>query len=142
MTEQPNTEAASARPSTVLRGLLATVVAVGVNVVLFYGLQQLRVSLRVPESMGSTTLADMTLVPVIVSTAVPALLGVIVALLLRNARKGRAWFSWGTILLAVASLGALVLLDSSTFHRAAQGLFHLVPAVSLVSLVSPTLRSE
>jgi hypothetical protein len=80
MTEQPNTEAASARPSTVLRGLLATVVAVGVNVVLFYGLQQLRVSVRVPESMGSTTQADMTLVPVIVSTAVPALLGVIVAL--------------------------------------------------------------
>jgi ABC-type sugar transport system permease subunit len=117
-------------------------VAAGVNVVIFYGLQQAGVTLRVPESMGSRSLVDMTLVPVIVSTAVPTALGVIFALLLRNARRGRTWFSWITVLLAAASLGSLVLLDSPTLHRAAQGLFHLVPAASLVALVSPSLRSE
>jgi hypothetical protein len=128
------------RPGTMIRGLLATAVATAVNVGLFYALNGSGVSLRAPESFGTPDLTDMTVLPVIVVTVIPTLAGVVLALFLRNARNGRTWFSWVIILAAVASLGALTMLDSPTMDRVAQGLFHLVPPASLLALVRPSLQ--
>jgi hypothetical protein len=82
----------------------------------------------------------MEVMPVLIATVVPTLAGAVFAPIIRNARNGRSWFSWATILVAVASLGGLVLLDSPTMDRVAQGLLHLVPAASLLALVRPTLN--
>lgn len=125
-----------------MRGLLAIAVATAVNVGLFYGLKASGVTLRAPVSFGSRDLTDMTVIVVVVATVVASLLVVVLALLLRNARNGRTWFSWITILAAFASLGALLTLDSPTLDRAAQGLFHLTTAASLVALVSPSLQGQ
>jgi hypothetical protein len=142
MTEEKASRPAEPRPGTLMRGLLTAAVVTAVNAGLFYGLNQSGVTLRVPASFGSRDLIDMTVVPAVVATVIASLGGVAFALLLRNARNGRTWFSWVTVLVAIASLSALTTLDSPIIDRAAQGLFHLVPAASLLALVGSSLKRE
>jgi len=131
------------RPSIWYRGLIAVGTAVALNVVLFYAFVALGVTLRVPAQMGSTELNDMTLPPVLVFTALPALVTVVFAVILnRSTAKARTVFSSVVVLVAFLSLLALLTLDSPTIDRVSQGLMHLVPAAALVALVSPVLRSE
>ena len=131
------------RPSTVVRGLIAVGVAVALNIGLFLGFDALGIALRVPAQMGSTEMADMTLPPVLLFTAVPSAIAVGIALVLdRTTGKARTVFSSVVVLLSFLSLLTLLSLDSSTVDRIFQGVMHLVPAAALVALVSPTLRSE
>ena len=131
------------RPSIWFRGLIAAGAAVALNVVLFYAYEALGVTLRVPAEMGSTELTDMTLVPVLVFTAVPSVLLVVLAVILnRSTAKARTVFSSVVVLVAFLSLLAVLTLDSPRIDRVWQGLMHLVPAAALVAMVSPVLRSE
>ena len=131
------------RPSTAVRGAIAIAVATAVNLVLFYGLDFLGVELRNPVQFGATELTDMTVLPVLVLTAVPTSAAVWLALVLdRVSGKARTIFSSVVVLGSFLSLLLLVNLDSSTMDRIYQGVLHLVPAMALVALVSPTLRSE
>ncbi|MEX2625095.1 MAG: DUF6069 family protein [Acidimicrobiia bacterium] len=131
------------RPSIWYRGLIAAGAAVALNVVLFFAYEALGVTLRVPAEMGSTELADMTLVPLLVFTAVPSVLAVVLAVVLnRSNAKARTVFSSVVVLVAFLSLFAVLMLDSPAIDRVWQGLMHLVPAACLVALVSPVLRTE
>ena len=131
------------RPSTGVRGLIATGVAVALNIGLFLGFDALGIDLRAPAEMGSTEMTNMTLPPVLLLTFVPTALGVVLALILdRVTGKARTIFSSVVVLLGFLSLLTLLMLDSSPIDRVFQGIMHLVPAASLVALVSPTLRSE
>ena len=131
------------RQSTAIRGAIAIGVATAVNLVLFYGLDLLGIELRNPVQFGATELTDMTVLPVLVLTAVPTSAAVWMALVLdRTTSKARPIFSSVVVLAAFLSLLLLISLDSSTMDRIYKGVLHLVPAVALVALVSPTLRSE
>ena len=131
------------RPSTGVRGLIAIGVAVALNIGLFLGFDALGIGLRAPTGMGSTEMTNMTLPPVLLFTFVPTALGVVLAMVLnRVTGKARTVFSSAVVLLGFISLLTLLTLDSSTVDRVFQGVMHLVPAASLVALVSPTLRSE
>ena len=131
------------RPSTGVRGLIAIGVAVALNIGLFLGFDALGIGLRAPVAMGSTEMTNMTLPPVLLLTFVPTALGVVLAIVLnRVTGKARTVFSSTVVLLGFLSLLTLLTLDSSTVDRVFQGVMHLVPAASLVALVSPTLRSE
>lgn len=131
------------RPSILLRGLIAVATAVALNVGLFLGFDALGIGLRVPAQMGATELTDMSLPPVLLLTAVPSLIAVVAALILnRFTGKARTVFSGIVVLVAFLSLLTLLSLDSSTIDRVFQSVMHLVPAATLVALVSPTLRSE
>ena len=131
------------RPSIPVRGAIAIAVAVAVNAVVFYAFDAMGVELRVPAAFGSTELADMTLPPVLILTAVPSLIAVILAIVLdRSTGKARTIFSNVVVLGAVLSLLTLMSLDSPTTDRIFQGVMHLVPAAALVALVGPSLRSE
>lgn len=131
------------RPSIFVRGLIAVAVAVALNIGLFLGFDALGIGLRVATQMSGTELTDMTLPPVLIATSVPSLVAVLGAFILnRMTGKARTVFSSVVVLLAFLSLLALLSLDSSTIDRVFQGILHLVPAATLVALVSPTLRSE
>ena len=131
------------RPSIVIRGAIAIAVAVAVNSVLFYGFDALGVALRVPAGFGTTELADMTLPPVLLLTAVPTLIAVVLALVLdRFTDKPKSIFSAVVVLGAFLSLLTLISLDSSMTDRVFQGVLHLVPAAALVALVGPTLGPD
>jgi hypothetical protein len=66
--------------------LIAVALAAAVNVVLFYG--QLGVSLQTAGGFDSSAPADMVLSRVILLTAVPALIAVFIAVLLKRNRQG------------------------------------------------------
>ena len=92
---------------------------------------------------NSAEVIDMTPAPVVVVTALPSLMALVVAVVLnRVTAKARVFFSAVVVLVAFVSLPMLTALDSSTMDRVFQGVMHLVPAAALVALVSPTLRSE
>jgi hypothetical protein len=131
------------RPSTFVRGLIAVAVAVALNIGLFLGFDALGIGLRVPAQIGGTEMTNMTLPPVLLATAVPSSIAVVVALILdRVTGKARTVFSSLVVLVSFLSLLTLLSLDSPTVDRVFQGVMHLVPAAALVALVSPTLRSE
>lgn len=131
------------RPSTAVRGLIAIGVAVALNIGLYLGFEALGIDLRAPAEIGSTESTDMTLPPLLLLTFVPTAIAVLLAMLLnRVTSKARTVFSSAVVLVAFLSLLTLLLLDSSNVDRVFQGILHLVPAATLVALVSPTLRSE
>ena len=131
------------RPSIVIRGAIAIAVAAAVNAVLFYGFDAMGVELRVPAGFGTTELADMTLTPVLLFTAIPMLIAVVLALVLdRYTDKPRSIFSAVVVLGAFLTLLSLISLDSSMTDRTFQSVLHLVPAAALVALVGPTLGPE
>jgi hypothetical protein len=133
----------SDRPATAIRGLIAIGVAVALNIGLFLGFDALGIGLRVPAEMGTTQMTHMTLPPVLLFTFVSTALAVVLAMILnRVTGRARTVFSSVVVLLGFLSLLTLLTLDSPTVDRVFQGIMHLVPAASLVALVSPTLRSE
>jgi hypothetical protein len=131
------------RPTTFVRGLIAVAVAVALNIGLFLGFDAMGIGLRVFTGPDAADLADMSLIAVLINTTVPGLVAILFAMILnRFTGKARVIFSSVVVLVAFLSLLALLPLDNSTIDRVFQGVMHLVPAATLVALVSPTLRSE
>ena len=119
-----------------MRGLIAVAVAVAINLALFYGFEAMGIELRVRPN--SAEVIDMTPAPVVVVTALPSLMALVVAVVLnRVTAKARVFFSAVVVLVAFVSLLMLTAPDSSTMDRVFQGVMHLVPAAALVAVGEP-----
>jgi hypothetical protein len=101
----PGRQVMSQRSSTIVgRGVRAVGIAAAANLVIYVVARAAGASLAVPD-LGGPGPEVITLVPVLVMTALPLALGFALAVLLARSGRSVAWLGWVGVAVAVLSLG-------------------------------------
>lgn len=92
------------------------------------------VEVLVPETPNSDVYVGLSVLPLVLSSVLPALVAAVGLLVLRRLSplRGLQFFQIGVAIVAVLSLGAPLSFDASTGTRLAVGAMHVVTAAAII----------